>query len=492
MGGKTTTKVETAPLSKEGLEYKSYLDGLYQIALDEAGFTATPTEKTVFENPEKQAEVQGKLVSAQERLSKVEQRIADRNASMGGNLARNRSNISDPLEQERNLAVQQVNVLKSELDGLPRTTYNDFSIQKKPDIRVQAAIGRYGAGSQEAKDVQDSINQAEVDKAYAIADVDKRYLESVTKMFDTATQIEKSDASFDAIRNVITQQATNLMNKVGQDSEALRRDLTEIGAQIDRTGFDVADALLAANIQIDKTGENLNEVLTRVNNSSYDRAKFEYDLLSQKIDTQISQQAALLGLPPGSQYENFQKAKLKTDAMTGLVLNLNQREAEGALGIASMVGQEKQKIALSRVALAESQGAKREDLAKSGFALSDAQFQKEQAIQGSLGQSLVGLEQNKRSQAFNLEYGQLPQLMSAGQGAFNFNFGQQQQEQQAINQQMAVPSNQLGTEQQRSLAETTTTVKKSPGFMDVFTGIVGTAAAGAGSYVSATNPVGRR
>jgi len=165
-------------------------------------------------------------------------------------------------------------------------------------------------------------------------------------------------------------------------------------------------------------------------------------------------------------------------------LQLHEQELRGKMGIQGGMEDSKQKISLSRVALASSQGEKKEGLAKDLVSLTASTAQKKEGTLAATGEALLNLEQQKAAELKNLAYGNLPGMIGAGQGAQSFE-KQMTGADQGINANAMSPfERQLGVEQNRQLAESSTTQESKGSFMDAFTGLVGAGAAGAGAVMS--------
>ena len=382
---------------------------------------------------------------------------------------------------------------KNDLNSLPSTTYTKYDVQKKPDPRVQDAIDKYGADSQEAKDAAATVKQEGVTQATAMASVKADYLSKMQKFVNgdmsyTADQAAQVDAYVAPVKDVITKTASDLLSKYQGDDVALHEAVDKIGTAIDQTGFDTQSALEAAGVQIEQNGKDLNAVLDEVNSSTQAKFKFQQDLMFQQIDKQVSQQAAMLGLPPGSAAENYQKAKLKNDTFTSLQLQLAEQTAKGKLGVAEQVASGKQQISFSKVALASSQGQKKEDLAKQNLAITGNTQAKEESLQSSVGSALVGLEESKQNTLKNLAYNGIPQMLGVAQGGASFQTNQAGAQQQQNLAGMSPVAGQLAPEVARQTTEATTTQTSSPSFLSTLGSIVGMGAGVAGTVSSAINP----
>jgi hypothetical protein len=259
----------------------------------------------------------------------------------------------------------------------------------------------------------------------------------------------------------------------GDNAEKLKMGLNELSNEIDRTGFAVGDALRAAQVQIEKSGVTMMDALRTANASSLNRAKFEFDLLSQDIDKKAAQTSAMLGLPPGSMAEQIQKTKLKTDALRMLENQANERELQGELGVTQMTEEEKKQISLAQVSLAASQGEKKEGVATSRLGIDENLGNTKLSIASSRANSLLGIEGQKHQMLAGMGYGNIPQLLGAAQGGLSF-ASQQKNNDLAFGQQLMSPIfNARQTEEQRSMAENTSTTKKNPGFLSTFSDIIG-------------------
>ena len=189
-----------------------------------------------------------------------------------------------------------------------------------------------------------------------------------------------------------------------------------------------------------------------MNQNSEARARFQFDLLSEEIDTKTAQQNALLGLPPGSQSEKLASLKMKQDALKSIELDLTQNQLQGELGITEKIGDEKKTISMARVALESSQGEKKEGLAQSLFNLDLSFGDKKESILGQRGNALLATEQSKQSQLLNAAYGNIPMMMQAGQGAMGFEQAQKASEAGMFGSILAPVSHARDIEEQRTMA----------------------------------------
>jgi len=484
MGGESsqTTTVETGELSARGREYDSLLQGMIFAQLDESGYMYEGKEVTEYDDPSKAKQVQSQIKVTESQYANLEQEIqANPYRGLG----------TDPRVAQLNRLRSQKLQQESELAGLGQTTYVKYDIAKKPDPRVQDAINKYGEGSPEVKMVEDQIFQETVTEAETYADVGAKFLDNLKKYVsgdysyteEQAQQIEKYIAP---VRDTILTNVDALMKEYGDNEVKLTQGFNEVMKEIDKTGFAVLDALEAAAIQVDKSKTNLLSVLQDVNKSTEAKFKFEQDLLFEKIDKQAAQQAALLGLPPGSMAENLQKAKAKQDVFTQLQLELAEREQTGRLNIESQAEADKKNISLSRVALAASQGEKKEGVAKGILGITETYAGKREDLLGAKGNALLALEQQKQEELKNLAYGNIPNILSIATGAKTAAQQEKATDQTFNIASMAPVGTQAALEQQRTFAETTTntTTSSSPGFLDVFSGLVGTGAAATGAVMT--------
>ena len=468
-GSSSTTTNKTGELSALGKEYQSGLKDLILVNLQEQGYDIVPTDTIEYDNPQKADSLNQKVKSFDSRIADYDRQIAD--ARSKGQKDWNLVDLRERVVQEKNLAL-------NELAGLKQTKYTKYDIKRSPDPRLKQAIELYGENSKEAKEVDAAIKQERVDKAASIAEVEASYLKNLKKLASgdfsyTSEQANQVEKFIGPVKDLIISTSDKLLSKVGEDQELLRAELNNISAQIDQTGFDVADALEAASIQVDKSGMDLLDTLKQVNESTQAKYKFQQDLIFERIDQQVAQQTALLGLPPGSKAEIYQKAKMKNDALNLLTLQLNEDEMNKTLGIKQSINEEKKKIAFSYVALAESQGAKKEDIAKQAFNLLSSTVGKQEQIEGTTANALLSLEQNRQEMLQNAAFGMLPQMVAAGQGGIGFDLNQKVTQQNLNAGGMTPLSAQLGIEQQRTFAENTTTQTSDEGFLGALGSVVG-------------------
>lgn len=490
MGDSTTeTTVKTGELSAQGEEWQSLLKGMITSNLEEQGYKLNPKQVTKYADQGKYDNLSKKITDYQTQMADIDKKIAEKPARAGA------FDPHAPLQAEKARIQSQIQLTEDQRSKIKSTTYTDYGIEKLPDIRVQDAIDKYGAESPQAIDAAKMVKQEKVDQAASLADVNKNYLKSLQKLVSgdysyTPEQKDQIDKYFAPIKDVIMDSTTKLLNQVGDDDMALGAKLNDISNQIDKTGFKVGDALAAASIQMDKNKTGLLDTLKAVNDSTSAKYKFQQDLMFQQIDKQTAQQAAMLGLPPGSQLEQYQRNKMKVDASTQLSLELNAREAAGAMGIEQQSAQDKKQIAFSYVALAESQGAKQEDVAKAAYDLSTQTFGKKEGILGMQQSALTQMEQQRQAQLMSAAFGGLNNQISAGSGGLAFQQNMLGQTQNRQISGMAPVTQQLGVEQQRTFAETDTTERKSGGFLSSLGSILGMAAGAAGTTMSGIGSMG--
>jgi len=478
-GSSTTTTVETGQLSDRGQSYDDLYSELMMDHLNTyGGYDIVSVQKTSYQD-------QGKADSILSKIETIDAQLEKFGAEGDSNFAQ----MFAPKLKAQKAQLEQ------ELAGMKHETYNDFEFKKKEDPRIQDAIDKYGADSPQVQQVKQQIKQQEVDKAYSLADVEKNYLSSLQKLAAgdysyTPEQAAQIGKFIDPIKGVIEKTSSDLLTQYGASDKELRNALDGISKSIDQTGFDVTSALQAANVQFEQSGKNLMGILDEVTSSANAKAKFEFDLLSQQADTQAAQQAALLGMPPGSMSEKLASQKMKTDALQQIELNLALNQASGKLQIQGGVESGKQQISLSKVALAESQGGKKEDVAKMGFGLTQDYMNKIEGVIGNKGNALTQLEQQKQNMLYGAAYGNLPGQIAAAQGGLMFDTQQKAGQVNLQNALMSPLQQQLSVEQQRQLAETTTTQKQKKGFIDSFTEIAGGIASLAGAGMGIGGMIG--
>lgn len=465
----SSSTVKTGELSERGKQYDQLFNTIMGEQFDNYGYDLNFQEKTVYKDAGKANELTSKINDLESKIAAI------------------KGNDAQAQAQKSALQNQKANI-QSQLDGMEKSIVKDFDLKEKVDPRVQAAIDKYGEGSPQAMQIQEQLKSDELAKLDALGSIDKTWVKNLNKfssgdMSYTPEQEQQIDAFIGPIKNVINQTTNDLLAQYKDSDKMLRDALGDLSAEINKTGYDVSSALEAASVQYEQSGKTLFGVLKEVNSSNYAKAKFEFDLLSQKADTQAAQQGALLGLPPGSQSEKVAAMKMKTDALKSIELDLAAKEAAGALAIQQGVEQGKQSISLAKVNLAESQGGKKEKVAENAFGLTELLTNKIEGVMGNKANAEIGLAQKKSDMLFGAAYGNLPGQIQAGQQGLAF--AQQQKDAKNANLQQLLNSagGQLGVEQQRQLAETTTTQKKTPSFLDSFTDILGAATSVAGTVM---------
>jgi hypothetical protein len=457
-GTTTTTTVKTGQLSDKGESYEKVFNEVLAGMLGEyGGYEVSSTSKTQFVDKAKANELEKELADIEKQLAK------------------------DPGGFQKTLLLGKQAELQKEYSSLETDTYDDFEITKKEDPRVQDAIDKYGADSPEVVKVKQQIKQQEVDKAFNLANVEANYIDSLQKFTAgdysyTPEQAEQIGKFIDPIKGVIAKTTDDLINQYGDNNEMLQAELGKLTMEIDKTGFAVGDALKAASAQYTQSGDNLMGILEKVNESAYNKAKFEFDLLSEEADTKAAHQGALLGLPPGSMSEKLAAQKMKTDALKFIELDLAQKTATGALNIQGQVESGKQSISLAKVELANSQGAKKEGVAKMGFGLSEMLASKTENAIGNKGNALIAAEQQQQQMLYNAAYGNIPGQLQAAQAGLTFDNANEMNKFNLESSLLGAVGKPLGVEKQRQFAETTTTQKEDKG---IFGGIMDVVGAGA-------------
>lgn len=486
-GGSTTTEVKTGDLSALGREMESiYKDAILQNLQDFGGYDMTPSEKKEYQNPQQAGQFQAQLKTHNDRLTALNQRLNSLPTLPNGQLEPRARNEAEALKREIRTVENRRNQAQENLDRQPQTTFTSWDLKKKEDPRVQRAIEQYGEGSNEVRQAREQIKADAVSKAEAMAGVERSYLENIQKLARgdlsyTPEQQAQVDQYIGPIKDLILKSTDQLLKTAGDNNQVLNEELNKLSTEIDRSGYDIASALEAAAVQAEQSGATLTETLQKANQSSRDKAKFEFDLLSRKADQKAAQQAALLGLPPGSMAERAEAARIKSEALQNIELNLAERESQGLLGIQSDVEQAKKSIALSKVALAETQGGKRESVAGQRFGLAQDLAGTRFGLDQNKQNALLGLEQQRQGALQQQGFGLLPQLVQAGQSGLSFNqglTGQQLANQAGI---LAPVQGLYGQEQNRTMAETTTTQRRQLGFLDALSDVVGMGAAAAGA-----------
>lgn len=464
-GSSTTTTVKTGDLSDRGQNYESLFNAIMEQQFDNFGFDLTSTDQVVYEDQDQADQLLSQISGLDEKIAKL------------GN---------SPEDQKVKVQLlKQKDQLNSQLGKIPKSTNKNFELVKREDPRVLDAIEKYGADSPQVTEMKEQLKADELAKLDAMDNIDKQWVQQLNKfasgdMSFTPEQEKQVDMYIGPIKDIIKKTTDDLLTQYGDSDKALRSSLDELSKEIDNSGYAVFDALEAAKVQYEQSGVTLFDTLKKVNESNYARAKFEFDLLSEKADMQAAQQGAMLGLPPGSQSEKVAAAKMKNDALKSIQLELNQKEAAGALSIQQGVEQGKQNISLSKVALAENQGSKKEEVAKMGFGLTELFTKKIEDAMGNKANADIALQQQKSSMLYDAAYGGLPGRIQAGQQGLAFAQQQKDAKNADLQKMLSTVGGQLGVEQQRQLAETTTTTKQNKGFLDTFTDIVGAASSIAG------------
>jgi len=479
----STSQSTLAPLSEKGQSYDTLFVNLFTDILSEyGGSTVVPVEKTSYKDQAQADSIKQKIADLDNQIQGLvtPSSAPTRGGGVGrGNDQQSRGIDSGSLQRQRDS-------LQSQLDSLPKDSYFDFDLQKKEDPRVQAAIDRYGPDSPQVSQARLDVKQFDLDKLSANADLERNWLKGVNKFVSgdlsyTPEQANQVNNYIAPIKDVIVRTTNDLLDQYGQSDQALRSSLNDLSTQIDKSGYTIEDTLKAADLQYQQSGKVLLDVLKDVNTNSNAKAKFEFDLIAQQADQKAANQAALLGLPPGSQSEKIASMKLKTDALKSIELNLAEQESRDALNIQGTVEQGRTNIALSRIQLAQSQGAKKEAVAQQGFGLTKLLTDKREAASAGQANALIDLERKKQEQLFGVAYGNLPNQAQIGANALGFglnlNQGKASQQLQLLNPLLQ----QLGVEQQKQVAEAKNVTTQSKSAFDNITGLIGAGASIAGA-----------
>ena len=497
----TVQKNEIAPSSPEELEYMSVLNGLMLSQIEEAGYEPIAVEKTTYQD-------EAKANSFKSQISTIDKQIADlkkdieinpiRPGGTPGWRGQSTGDIQDGRVRQLNQLEGEKFKAQQELNKIPQTTFTDYTINKKEDPRVKAAIEQYGADSSQVRDMRAQLSQEEVYSAESSAQITRDYLDKMKKLVNgdysfTDQQKAQTAKYFEPIRETLTKTTDLLLEEADTNQANLFDYVNNYMNEIEKTGIDTLDALNASLIQVEQSGQELMKVAQGVNEKYENKAKFEFDLLAKQADEKAANQAALLGLPPGSMVEKKQAAALKYNALQSVLLDMELQEANRTLGIAEQTESGKKQISLAKADLALQQGSKREGLAGTKLNIAQQTGQQRMATKGAYAQSLLGIEQDQMNLLYNAAVGQLPQQASAAQGYFGF--GEQMQNSNIG--QLDTPANiakyGYGTEAQKQMAQTTVTTKSTPSVFSAIAGGVGALAGAAGGIMSgigAMKPVG--
>jgi len=478
-GGSSTTTVQqkTEELSPVGRQWENLYTQITLANLDEfGGWDINPVQKYEYKDRRKSARWEGEIQKAQEEIDEIQK-----------DLEANPARDNDPRLNEIKNLENKIQNAENQLSNLEVTSYTDYQLTKEEDPRVKDLIDKYGEESDQVKNMRAEIEGEKVFEAETMAKIEHDYLHNVQKYVSgdytySDEQEQMVEQFIGPIRDTIKSATQEIMDMAQMGGDKMREGLTELRNEINRTGYDVLDALEAAEVQIQQSGETLLGTLQWVNQAAENKAKFEFDLLAQQADQQAAQQGALLGLPPGSMTEKVAATNAKNQALKSVLLNLELDKMERTMGIVSDIEGEKRSIGLSKVMLAEAQGAKKERAAELGLGITEKVTDRMMEAASAEQAALLQLEQQKSGQLFNLASGNLPAMIQTGQSGIAFqpkmtsaNIG--------ISQQLMQPiSGALGTEQQRTFAEATktTTTRDSP---SMFSNI--------GNFMSAMGSVAR-
>jgi len=465
------SKSKTAPLSAEGREWDSIFQNLFMQTLDQGGYDPIPTEKTEYADQARGTTLDAQIKDYQRRLDEIyakEGKTPKRPVFMpgGGRFGIEKERGQSSVEAEKKDLMKKIDKAQKELDGLGKVTYTDYTLKKREDARVLDAISKYGEGSPEVATARSQIKQEELSQAQTLADVNSNYLKSLKKFVSgdfsyTDQQKQQIDTFVGPIKDVILKTTDDLFAEAARTNTNVGEAINKLSFEIDRSGYDISDALQAAQIQVEKSGDTLLGVLEKVNTSANDKARFEFDLMSKQIDQQTARQAALLGLPPGSMAEKNQALAMKASALKSIELGLAEDFQNKALGIVGETEAGKKSISLARVQLAENQGAKRENVSSIGIGLAESFGAKKEAITGVRGDALIQLEQQRQGQLQATGQGNLPEILAAGQSGLGFQDAKLAGQIGLTQGILGPASHALDIEKQRTFAEATNKSKNT-------------------------------
>jgi len=496
----TTQKTEIAPPSPEELEYMSVLNGLMLSQIAEAGYIPKAVEKTTYQDESKANSYKAQISTIDKQIAELKKDIEINPIRPGGTpgwRGASTGDIQDGRARQLNQLEGEKFKVQQELNAIPQTTFTDYTIEKEEDPRVRDAIEKYGPDAQQVRDMRAQISQEEVYSAESSAQITKDYLDKMKKLVNgdysyTDQQKAQTAKYFEPIRETLTKTTDLLLDEADTNQANLFEYVNSYMNEIERTGIDTLDALNASLIQVEKSGQELMKIAQGVNEKYENKAKFEFDLLSQQADEKAANQAALLGLPPGSMVEKKQASAMKYNALQSVLLDMELQEANRALGVAEKTEGDKKQISLAKADLALQQGGKKEALAGTSLNIAQQAGQQKMNAKSAYAQSLLGIEQDQMNLLYNAAVGQLPQQASAAQGYMGFGEQMQSSNIGQLNTPADIARSGYQTEAQKQMAQTTTTTTSRPSVFSSIAGGIGAlsgAAQGIMSGIGAMNPV---
>jgi hypothetical protein len=476
----STSSTTTAPLSAEGREWDSLFQGVIMQQLADSGYDLNPKEVTEYEDPARAKKLQNQVKDFQTQIDQLNRDLQKRPPAQYG---------YDPRQQQLDQLTNRLNRAQTDFDDLKQVTYTDYQVTKKEDPRVQQAIDKYGENSPQAAKIRQQIKDDEVAKVTAMANIETDYLQQVQKLVKgdlsyTPAQKQSVDQFINPVRDVLLRSLNEVQAEIDRGDASARQSLNNLSDEINKTGISVMDALEAAQVQIEKSGATLMDTLKKVNESAEAKAQFKFDLLSKQADEKAAQQAAFLGLPPGSMTERLQAQKMKETALTSIQLELADAEQLRTLGIQEAVEQGKQNISLSRVMLQENQGAKKEAVAQMGLGITQQTADKKLGVVSQKASALTTLEQQRQAELKDLVTGGILTRAQAAQSALGFNQNMQAANVGLTSQLLAPIQQARNIEEQRTFQESTTRNTSTPSGFDIGTGFLGTAASVAAPFMT--------
>lgn len=514
---KSTQKTTYDPKIGDQLEWEDLQKEQYFAGLEAARMDIEEKEITKYANEQEANKIKSQISNADAQIYKLEQDLKafESNPPMqkgSGAYGAKREELAGKIGRMK----ADKSIYEGQLASQKQVTYTDYTLVKREDPRIEnmmyenankngevdRLVSQYGMGSKEVKDfikqrgdgqnvtqAREQIRAEEGNLASLESSAQKEYLTNVNKILagdiepneETKAQIKEM---FAPIANVIKSATADMMAQADSFGTNMMAEWQKIGEEIDKTGFDVFSALEAAAVQVEKSGKTLLSVVEDVNKSEWNKAKFEFDLLSRKADESSAKQMALLGLAPGSEQEKARSAKMKQEALAGVLLNLEERAAGRALGIQGATEQGKIDISLARVNLAENQGAKKEALAKLGFDTKSFVEQTKLGIKGAEAQGLIDLSKAEAETGYNVGYGNIATALGATGGALNLGRGNATIDQGLALGGAGIAASAAGAEQAARAGQATVTTTSNPSLFSSIASGIGTgigAATGLGS-----------
>lgn len=500
MGGSTKTQKTTyEPKTGSQLSYEDLMMEVNAAQILNAGYIPEKQTVTKYNDEGKAKGIEAQIATTQERINVLQEQVSKYEQDMRTTgYAFGVETRLNSAKNELNAALRQKNSLQGQLTNIGQTTYDDYTLVKKTDPRIQQMqieaankktgggadklIQEFGYDSKELREflkkegytpevvsMEKQILDEEVSMMSMETDVTRNWMTAINKLItgDIAIDPQQKAAMaeyYKPIKAVVEQTTSELLNQQDANDDALFEQINKISQQIDQTGYDYFSFLEGAQVQMEESGRSLIESAEAVNQSLEAKAKFEFDLVSKELERKVAVESALLGEAPNSSRSQKRLLNAKQDALAKIVLDLDAQNAERILGIQSGVEQGKINISLEKAGFTKDQGAKREGLAALGFDVIKESGQSKMGIKSAQANELINLEKAQSDALFGVTYGNLANSIGASSAGLNMGDRNRAFGADILGSTANIPSIMLGQEAQARAGQATTTQTSSPSF----------------------------